>query len=156
MRFFTDKKFQLGTAHNEYEQYWRDNYDRMPKLTLRLSAGMLPIKFIAETNDPVFLHDARIQSSTVIDDILSLTLHGDDDGGRRIINNQYDCNGFSIPEIPAALLANKPHCDLACHEFVIESDRINHQILFASGTELTIPFRNIFAEFNPDRDITKR
>lgn len=156
MRFFTDEKCQLGTAHSEYEQYWRDNFDRMPKLALRLSAGMLPIEFIAETNDPVFLHDARVQASKVTDNLLSLTLHGDDDGGLRIINIQYDCSEFSIPKIPATLLANMPDCDLACHEFQIESDWINHQILFASGTELTIPFHNIFAEFNPDRDITMR
>lgn len=115
---------------------------------------MLPIEFIAEANDPVFLHDARIQASKMTDNLLSLTLHGDDYGGLRIIKIQYDCSGLSIPEIPNALLADMPDCDLMCHEFQIESDWFTHQILFASGTELTIQFHNLVAEFNLDRDIT--
>ena len=156
LKFFTDNKIQLGTAHSEYAQYWSDNSLQMPSSALRLSAGMLPDNLLSNIADPIYLHDARIQKSATAENQLSLTLHGDDHGSLREIEIRYDCGSFQIPEIPNSLVDNTPQCDLMCHEFRIESDSMVHEILFAIGIEIAVQFRGIQVEVTPDRDITMR
>lgn len=153
LRFFIDNKIQRGTAHSEYSQYWRDNSKRLPQIALRLSAGMLPVEFFSNVNDPVFLHDARIQSVETKNDELVVKLHGDDDGRLRVIIIRYDCNGLNIPDIPNQLLLNNSDCDLMCHEFNAQPDLLLHHLMFANGIKLTIRCRNLIANLTPDRDI---
>jgi hypothetical protein len=150
LRFFTDEKHQRGTAHSEYAQYWRDNSDLMPRIALRLSAGMLPLEFFTAISDPVFLHDARIQTATTGDSDLILNLHGDDRGGLRKIDIQYDCTGLAVPVIPPELQTDNSDCDLMCHEFDFQSDWFSHRILFASGTEIAVQFRSLTVKLTPD------
>ena len=149
--FFCEDKFQAGKSHPEYAQYWRENLHHMPEIALRLSAGMLPSVFFQNTNDPVELHDAKIQNATTSESLLTLTLHGNDNGGLRVVEIQYDYNGFEVPDIPKSLLENKPDCDLMCHEFIRQNHWCEHHMLFASGTEILIQFKNIVANFTPDR-----
>jgi hypothetical protein len=126
----------------------------MPEIALRLSGGMLPPDLLEHVSDPVELHDARIQNATAHESLFTLKLHGDDNGGLRIIEIQYDCNGIAVPDIPPSLLENKPYCDLMCHEFIRQDRWHEHHMLFASGTEIVIQFNKIAANFTPDRDIT--
>lgn len=154
MIFFAEDKYQAGTSHAEYARYWRENLCQMPEIALRLSGGMLPPDLLECISDPVELHDARIQNATVHESLFTLKLHGDDNGGLRIIEIQYDCNGIAVPNIPPSLLENKPYCDLMCHEFIRRDRWHEHHMLFANGTEIVIQFNKITANFTPDRDIT--
>jgi len=149
LRFFTDDKYQRGTSHAEYAEYWRDNLDRMPAAALRVCAGMLPADMFAETNHTVELHDARILSTDVSDVQLSIILSANKDGESHAIEMLYACSGFEIPEIPPALLEDMPHCDLMCHEFHFEPNFYVHQILFANGIELTIQFEDLGVNLTP-------
>ena len=115
---------------------------------------MLPAELFANTNDPVELHDARIQTAVTNENEIVLKLHGDDNGGLRKIEIRYDRTGLAVPEIPNDLLQNNPDCDLMCHEFIAQKNCLEHHMLFASGAEIMIQFRNIVANFIPDRDIT--
>lgn len=95
LQFFTDDKFQAGRSHAEYAQYWRDNSSRIPTIALRLSGGMLPAELFANTNDPVELHDACIQTAVTNENEIVLKLHGDDNGGLRKIEIRYDRTGLA-------------------------------------------------------------
>ena len=110
---------------------------------------MLPLEFFDNVNDPVLLHDARIQAANTNEAGTSLTLHGDDNGFLRVIEIQYDCFGLTAADFPEHLLKNNPECDLMCHEFICQNDYLEHHILFADGTEILIQFNSINVNAHP-------
>ncbi len=140
MQFFTDEMFEAGTAHESYLRYWIANRKRLPNCILRINRGMLPDHFFTTLTDAIDLHDARLQ--TVNADLPNVALHfqGDNHGALRDIMLHYTGVTACTP-IPHRLLADEPQSDLMCHETtIVEVNKFNHRMLFASSDIMSIDF----------------
>ena len=143
MKFFTDEKFARGLSHTEYERYWLDNRDNLPAELLRMNGGMLPDSMLADTHDPICLHDARIQEQHFENGNLTILLHGDHNGALRQILLQYINADVEFP-ISASLTKNTSDCDLLCHELTIDPDgRFDHRMMFANSEIVALKFTAI-------------
>ena len=71
-----------------------------------------------------------------------LELDLDNDGELQELYIKYQCVE-SMPNIHHDLLENKPHSDLMCHEFEVQTDSCEHRLLFANGMEIAIQFTQL-------------
>ena len=150
MQFFSDDKYAQGASHAEYRIYWDANRDSMPSELIRLNGGMLADDFYANPDDAIHLHDARIMEYENNDAYVLIKLHGDHNGALRRITLRYaDTSAFS--GISNSLLANKPDCDLMCHELTrCSPGTYNHRMLFANSEIVSVNFVDVEIEVVDD------
>ena len=113
----------------------------MPDAALRLSAGMLPPYFLADTVDPINLQGARLQDVIVSGNEIWLVLSLENGEESRTITIQYEST-TQHPKVDNVLLSDNSDSEVLYHEF---HDFIwfYHDILFAGGVELRVDFSKI-------------
>lgn len=137
LQFFTDQKIQARTAWDEYQQYWREHWTRMPE-SLRLLSGVF-----AELPNSVYMHDARIRGVDRGEFELGLLLRGDYHGGLREMHLRYlgvkYCSG-----VTGEMLDGAPYNDMMLHEITIHpGGGYRHAMLFASKELLVVDFAEL-------------
>jgi hypothetical protein len=143
MLFFTDEKYQNGTAFCEYEAHCKSIWNDIPIGIHKLLKGMLPPDF---DPDIIYgLHDGRINNVDLDKQkneiSIHFTIYDDLENASNIMGiykdaeiiapvSDYLINGYESPE-----------CDIMCHEITIRNDgNLCHTVLFAAGEELSIVF----------------
>ena len=140
MRFFTDEKYQNGSAFTEYESYCKSIWPQVPIGLRQISKDMLPSEF---DSDMVYgLHDARIikfecdeQANEIF---IYFSIFDEEDNEYRLKGTYKDAKCILQPSV--TFIGDDRDCDIMCHEVIYEKKRFSHTILFASGEELIIEF----------------
>lgn len=140
MRFFTDEKFQNGSAFEEYESYCKSIWAKVPIGLRQISKDMLPSEFDSEM---VYgLHDAKIVKFECNDRaneiVIYFLIFDDEDIERRLKGIYKDAKCIITPS--QAFISDDKDSDIMCHEVTYDKEIFRHSILFACGEELSIEF----------------
>ena len=142
MKYFTDKKFQNGSAHQDYETYARSIWSDLTSDLKSIQGEMLPEDMFTET--PYCLHDSLIFSHESNRDLKFIIGTNHQEEWVQIELTYKD--GIIKKEVSKQRLTNKPTSpdnDIMCHEVTKEKYYFVHTILFASGEELEIQFSDL-------------
>lgn len=144
MRYFTDEKYQNGTAFFEYENYCKSIWLKVPLGIRQLCKGMLPDEFAADMMYE--LHDGRISKFEFNEKQYEVTIYYlifDELDREHLLKANYKNAGcINLPQFISEGNSNEDcFCDIMCHEiFLTDDNMLHHTLLFASGAELVIEF----------------
>ena len=155
MKFFTDKKLQNSTAHEEYEEYCETIWNDLPHDLKCIHGGMLSENLTAGQSH-VMLHDARITSFELNVTDLKVSFNTDHNGGIRKVWFHYQY--VLLIHLPSENVLGKkeianPQSDIMCHEIEQTAEKEwTHTLLFASSEELVIRFKDFSMSFEDTTD----
>ena len=155
MKYFTDEKMQNHSAHREYEEYCKSIWNELPIDLKCIHWGMLSENLTAGQSK-IALHDAKITSFELSATDLNVEFNTDYNGGLRKAWFHY--KKVLLMQIPNENVLGKkvnanPHGDVMCHEIEkADNNEWIHTLLFASGEELVIRFKDFTMSFKDAAD----
>jgi len=144
MFYWTDEKLHNGTAHSDYEKYCQKIWKSLPSEFRTMHKGMLPEEFCDTLKYD--MHDKRILGFVNSESCLKISyeMWSEEEDRPYKLHTEY-LEHKIIQDVSQFIKSPQDHMDrdLACHEVaVLENNIFQHSILFVTGEELIISFKD--------------